>query len=733
MPNKNDQVAIELRVTGADQAAGAVDRVTSSEEALARETQQAGLAARQSLPAHQQRTQAAQILDGRLRRLVDAQVQHDQAVQSGAKVSTEDQQRAARRAALIDRVAQRLANVQQRQERVNEAVRESVQRHREEAAAVARVESADQRRIRQLDAKRQRLVELQRRELQLEEAVRRGTVTEERAAEISRRRQGRVDRLAQSLRVESAAQRRANTAIQEGGGAAEKTGFSVAGLARSFSGLAGGLTAAGGVLAALRLVRAELEQIERLQGRAFQTQKTIASAERDLKLNLPGASDEEIQQAVEAARTLAEDRSIPIRDATLAIASGLTATGSNLGRAVDAADIAAQIRPDQPAQIPELTAALGGLGNSINDPDAIDAFGFLNIVAGKSRIADPSLQFRNIPTAIAGLVNAGFDNQSAGSLFAALTLGSDDRTGEQTGTASINLAEQLKQFFAEQGRDEVGLDAIRAIQADPQLQEQFLEGLTIEAKSRGSVRNLLTDPDSQVAREFDSSLALFGDDAQIREAGEDKLRQLADGQLEANAQLNRDLASANDQLQAGNTTFGTVGAIRDQIVPLLENSGNSALATKFDKLNFDLSSFSSPDDALDQLDELIQEQARRVRARALSSSSAGPGAPGITSRRPLTQSEREAIETLNRARRIINDRRGVETPTQFIENSTLRFGTNNPFSNDGPFEDIEVDDPATRQPERGVHIDRRVINNGTLINNAQDPRDADLSIDGEVP
>ncbi len=499
-------------------------------------------------------------------------------------------------------------------------------------------------------------------------------------------------------------------------------------LNRQLLALASGAAVVAGLREVISLARQELESFTQTADAAFQNQVTIASAERSLKLNLPGASDDEVQRAIDAARSISEQRSVPIAESTSALASALSARGGNLDEAIAVTDLAAQIRPDQPSAIAGIAGAIGDVGDAIGTDDPTAALGFLLTVGGQSRVADFNAQASSIPAALAGITGEGFSPSGAGALFSALSVGAKDLTGDSTRTASIQLAAQVNAFFTASGRPERGASAIAALQQDPSLRNQFLENFSLEARFNARAIALLSDPSSSIAQGFARNLGGFGDTAALRGTGLQKLDQLSDGQLEGNAQLNRDLASLVDQLSADNVSFGTVGAIRDQLVPLLQQTGSPALATRLEGLSFDLNNFASPDEATDDLIGILQRRVNAIRNRAVSTTVGGsPGSLPTITRRALSQDERRAIETIQRVIRQIQERRGAAVGDQFIENGqpigTIDFATGRGF---GRTISPEIDDPLLDQSDRSNPTTiNNFINNGTQINGAGDYRTDD--------
>ncbi len=595
---------------------------------------------------------------------------------------------------------------------------------REGAEETKKAEGVERTREQRLTSIRQRLVELVREQDRYERQTKEGTEATEADRRAAERRERQIERLAGAMRDQQRIQQRVNDTIKGTSEESDKASFSMGSMVKGFAGLAGGVTAFGLLTKAVQLYREELENAAIAQGEAFRTQVTVASAERTLKLNLPGADDEVVQRAIDTARQIAEDNSVPIAQATSALASALSARGGNLDEAIAFTNLAARIRPDDPESIAKVAGALGDVSDATNIQDPTAALGFLLTVGGQSRVADFNQQAANIPAALAGIVGQDFSPADAGALFASLSIGAKDLTGDSTRTASIQLAEQINKFFEGQGRQENGSAAIAALQQDPALRAAFLQDLSLETRFRAPAASLLSDPQSSIAQDFSAFVPAYGQSPALRAEGERKLRQLGSGQLEANASLDRDLSAATDQLQANNITFGTVGAIRENLLPLLRQTGSSKLAARLSEAKLDLSEFNSSDEALDFIVKQLEREAQKTRERAIIVENLGEFSAEY--RVPLNVDQRRQIETLNNAIRSIQERRGIEVGDQFIES-----GDQPIISNSRQLPDslkTEIDDPNVRQadPSNPVVIQRQVINNGTIINNAGNPLEDDL-------
>lgn len=503
---------------------------------------------------------------------------------TGDQASAADEKRQAR----IDRLSRALAVHQQAQRSASE----SVERHIVTEEKAERVERTREQRLRGL---RDRLDDLAREQVRYDRELERGNVVGERATQAHARRERQMTRIGAVLRDEQRVQDRASEAVR--GHTTQ-----LAGLAAAARGVLPALGASAGILGAYRLIKAELDAIIDRQEKAFRTQVDLATAQRQVIKNLPGASSEDIDRVFAAATDISIRRGVPQPQVLVSLAAALSGTAGDIPGSIAAVDLASQFSSEDPGQIAGVAGGIADISSSIGTKDTLEAFGFQSTVAGLSRVANPERQAKNIPPAIAGLTSAELTPAEAGALFAALTNASKDVTGEQSGTAAISFANRVNDLFRELGRPERGGAAIRALQAEPELARQFIEGgeivqggkrvrlpeLTAEAKSINALRDLLQKPGSEIARNFTAFQGRFGDSDRLRSTAQTQLSELSRGTVQETAEIARRLETSAGALQSIDTAGGRAGAVRSGIIDVLKASGEGALATKIDNLQFNL-------------------------------------------------------------------------------------------------------------------------------------------------
>lgn len=494
---------------------------------------------------------------------------------------------------------------------------------------------------------------LVQKEREFGEQTKRTTESTDKATTSERQREQAVEETTRELERKQRVERDATDATEEHTKATRESvesnrgfGESVTGVLGNLRGLVSGITATGGVLWAYRQIREELELIKRLQSEAFREQVTLASAQRDLRLNLVGEGPEAFDRAMAAAQDISTTTGAPMEHVIAGIAEATAATAGDLDRAIANTRLGFQVRPDRPGEAGLTAGAIGDIGNAIGAPDdAMRALGFLLQVGTVARIQQFPRLTRNVPRAITGLTGVGFAPEEAGAFYAALTNASGDVTGEQSATASINFGRQLEAFFLERQRPERGTAAIRALQNDPALNAAFMEGLAIEAAAFAPIRSLVTDPSSRFARMVESNLAQFGNAGAMRALASETLTGLNSGDVEATARIARQMDVTAQQLRLSDIGGGRTGAIRDRLIPVLQAGGMGDLASDLAGLEFELSGGES----LDVLIDILEQHARRLGSpRAVSG---GVGAPGVMvgpSPRAMQQSQilRRNVEQL---------------------------------------------------------------------------------------
>jgi hypothetical protein len=345
-----------------------------------------------------------------------------------------------------------------------------------------------------------------------------------------------------------------------------------------------GLVGAGGLAGAYQLISKEIQRVIALQNKMAQQQVTLASARRDLKRNLLGATDAEISGVIQAAGKISEDTGVEEKFVTGALSQALSASGGNRAASIRAVRRASRIMADRPEAIAGLAGSLLDLSRVTGTTDAAINAGLQAAVGARGRIVDPQQQARNIPRALIGLKAQGFGAAGGGALFASMTTGAGDLTGESTGTAVISLAQQANKFFRGRLRGE---EALQALMADPRLAQRFLQQATFEKKFAGPMQQFLLDPESQIRGEFLANRAAFGSQADLARMANEQVRQLESGELERTARVGRIFATTLGQQLTADPRAGRIGKTRAGLIEAIEQSGAGFLERRARRAEFE--------------------------------------------------------------------------------------------------------------------------------------------------
>lgn len=347
--------------------------------------------------------------------------------------------------------------------------------------------------------------------------------------------------------------------------------------------IAGALGLTGGVLGLLRLITGELQKQKELREEAARTQITVSGARQALIRNLAGESAETIKATIASGEKIAADVKVPEQFIQQALASAVSASGGDIPAAISATRFSAKFLQEAPSQIDPFAGALLDLANVTGTKDAEVNAGLLIAVGKLSRVKDPAQQAKNIAPSLIGQSAFGSTVQGSAALFAALSTGAGDVEGAMSGTASIALAQQLRDFLPEGGTT---TERIRTLQADPEQARAFLEGSSIERKLQGPIERLLTDVTSKVAQQFTENLAAIPDQAGLAELARQTIRNRELDPLEANAALERGLASDIQQAELKNIEGGGGAIAREKSLKLLETTGAGLVERTIAKLAF---------------------------------------------------------------------------------------------------------------------------------------------------
>ena len=306
-----------------------------------------------------------------------------------------------------------------------------------------------------------------------------------------------ITKLQDKLRQAGAASMKSS---QESAKGLSKHGAAVDGVVTKIAGMAAGYLSIHGVL---RGITAELEKQKRIETGAATTQISLSNARSAMLRNLGAVDDKIKREAFGRIGEMAKKSRVPEATLTAATSSALSAFGS-LPReaAYQAVGAAAQFLPDAPGQVELVSGSLLDLTKVTKSQKAMANLGYLASVGKASRVVTTELQSANVVPGLIGMSSFGATPKGAGALTAALTTGSGDFTGAVAGTGGINFAQQLEAAFPELA---TMTDRIHYLQKNPAAAKAIYDKGSFRARTKGPIRELITDPQGMVAGTFEQA------------------------------------------------------------------------------------------------------------------------------------------------------------------------------------------------------------------------------------
>ncbi len=270
-------------------------------------------------------------------------------------------------------------------------------------------------------------------------------------------------------------------ALEDTGGAADKSGGLIGGLTSKMSAFVAGLASGSAVLAT---IRQEYDLLIERQGKSKDANLGLAGQQEALLMNLGGADPAAVFKSISK---LSKDSNVKEENITAAVNDAMAARADlGVDQVVNAVGSVSKIRKLAPSEMAGLAAATidtqkqTGLGTD-------QSLGFLLQMQGQARTKNLKSLAENMTPAVGGVMNFGADRQTAGAMLAALSHGMGDTTGAMTATSAIQLSKQLREFS---GGQDIG-KSIEALQQDPELRKKFLANASFEAKALPAIESLL--------------------------------------------------------------------------------------------------------------------------------------------------------------------------------------------------------------------------------------------------
>ena len=211
------------------------------------------------------------------------------------------------------------------------------------------------------------------------------------------------------------------------------------------TGIAGFATLTGGVIAAAGLLKASLNEVER---RDKESAIAVATREQSIAGLVQNAGGELTDQIVDRSEATGAVTGADV-DKLIAIASSVSSAGiTDANEIVDISQTALRSQGGDVGKGAAVAGAAIDLANTL-EISVKEAFGVLFQTAGAARPEDIALLGKAAVKATAALTGAGLQAEKAQELFAATTLLTGDKTGEQAVSISNDLTQALRAFQKE--------------------------------------------------------------------------------------------------------------------------------------------------------------------------------------------------------------------------------------------------------------------------------------------
>lgn len=293
------------------------------------------------------------------------------------------------------------------------------------------------------------------------------------------------------------------------------------------------------VTAALGLVRSEIDAIKAAAEKATQTKLTVAGSEAALRQNIFALPPAERERLLTGAADIAGRLGIDQAAVNQAVAGTISATGDT-ELTLKLVETSGRFNRD-PEQLASFAAALGDIIATTEIRDPVEALGFLTLAQAEARIVNAEKVATGLPKVTGAITapNIGGTSAEAGALFAALTKGSADPTGELSRTGSITLASKMKDFFEKEGgfaadAIDTHTERISLLFNDKKLARKFIDSTSFEAGTSGAIAKLFLE-DGSTRAAYDKAYASLNDRSQRVAKAEDAFDFVREGGLQRTA------------------------------------------------------------------------------------------------------------------------------------------------------------------------------------------------------
>lgn len=463
-----------------------------------------------------------------------------------------------------------------------------------------------------------------------------------------------------------------------------------------------GLTGAGGLIAAVALLKSEYEAVIKLQDEATKTKLDVSQARNLVIRNMLGESPATIQGTLAKTSALAGELKLPETVIAAALAEALSASGGKQDPAFAAVRLAGQYLPDQPGEIGAMAGSLLDMQKATGNADPRVNFGLIARIGQLSRLPTAQAIAANAPKALIGSAGFGATTQEGAALYSTLTQMFDPE-GRAAATAQTQFAKQLFFFDENMRKTAPGLKPLTAaqrkkltpaelqarltaesevaarqaeinakadqfksltmggkiafLQNDPEMANYFLRGLpgpggfpaaSFESQFVAPFRGLLLGGEKgvEMQRMYQGYYSQIGSEHDMARLAGEAINNFNLNPINSQANVERSLQSFNERLSLQMPdTLSEEGRVA--LGKIQQKLGGTQLGTRFRQLLAQSRDGAIGMSASDTLSIVEEEQARLLKGREYNYASSGPfGAQTNTAFAPATVEDKENAKLL---------------------------------------------------------------------------------------
>ncbi len=345
-------------------------------------------------------------------------------------------------------------------------------------------------------------------------------------------------------------------------------------LAKLTTAIAGGA----GLAAAWRVVTAEINASIEARNRAAQESMSVADAQAAALRNLGAETPEERDKFLGDIKTMSGETGVEEKKLFLLASDALSARGNlPIEQAMSAIRLGAQTAPDD---VTGAGRAITGAAldiSKISGATAEQATGFMMKTGQMARVTDTGKLAQTLPAALTAGAAHESDLATSGALYAALTGGMGNFTGQKSSTAMINFLTKLDEFLP----DEASTSArISKLQQDPSLQRKFLEDSGgFEAAAQAPIEQIISGqgPTADAYRDFAGRMPSLDESGKFYQ---NWLGVYQSAPLQTTSKIGRAGEQMREGLQIADQDAARAGLMTKDLQQVLIDSGMNATGAK---------------------------------------------------------------------------------------------------------------------------------------------------------